>query len=63
MSVDGSRTFPCRIPGFCGPNSPARHLTKGGPTVDPTLATPRANFDFYDRTGSIIHNVIFDAVP
>jgi len=32
-------------------------------TVDPTLTTPRANFDFYDRTGSIIHNVFFDAVP
>jgi phosphodiesterase/alkaline phosphatase D-like protein len=32
-------------------------------TVDPTLATPRANFDFYDRTGSIIHTLFFDAVP
>jgi hypothetical protein len=31
-------------------------------TVDPTLATPRANFDFYDRTGALIHTLFFDAV-
>jgi alkaline phosphatase D len=32
-------------------------------TIDPSLATPRASFDFYDRSGSIIHSVFFDAVP
>jgi hypothetical protein len=30
--------------------------------VDPTLATRRATFDFYDRTGLLIRNVFFDAV-
>jgi phosphodiesterase/alkaline phosphatase D-like protein len=32
-------------------------------TVDPTLATPRATFDFYDRAGTLIRTVPFDAVP
>jgi hypothetical protein len=32
-------------------------------TVDPTLATPRTTLDFYDRTGLIIHTIVFDAVP
>jgi alkaline phosphatase D len=32
-------------------------------TVDPTLATPKATLDFYDRTGLKINSVSFDAVP
>ncbi len=32
-------------------------------TVDPTLATRRTTLDFYDRTGSLIHTIVFDAVP
>ena len=30
-------------------------------TVDPTLATPRTTLDFYDRTATMIHTIVFDA--
>ena len=32
-------------------------------TVDPTLTTPRTTLDFYDRTGTMIHTIVFDAAP
>ena len=32
-------------------------------TVDPTAVPPKATFDFYDRTGALIHAISYDAVP
>ena len=32
-------------------------------TIDPTVVSPTAQFDFYDRTGAVVHSIGFTAVP